>query len=209
MFGPESIDQAIALFPVPWPKDRHAKRRLFSTEFLTLLSSRLRAGGLARIVTDFEPLRDWILEQVPGSGLAARDRTVDARENTKYERKWLENGQSAFFEIHLAKETHIAVPAPEEPSVQVYRFESFDPARFVPQNQVGTVTIKFFDQVYDPIRKIVLVRAFISEGRLVQELWIKIEPEGVGWRLGPAGKLNVVPTQGVMRALEIAFEACR
>ena len=37
-FKPESIDHAYILFPCPWPKKKHIRNRLFSTEFLRLLN---------------------------------------------------------------------------------------------------------------------------------------------------------------------------
>jgi tRNA G46 methylase TrmB len=51
---------------VPWPKDRHEKRRLFSTEFLQL---RQPAGddGQFQIVTDFEPFSNGSANRGAGS----------------------------------------------------------------------------------------------------------------------------------------------
>ena len=40
-----SLDKIFILFPDPWPKKRHNKRRIISKEFLELLSHKLKNGG--------------------------------------------------------------------------------------------------------------------------------------------------------------------
>jgi hypothetical protein len=49
-------------FPDPWHKKRHHKRRLIQPAFATLLSSRLRPGGLLHLATDWEPYAEHMLE---------------------------------------------------------------------------------------------------------------------------------------------------
>ena len=46
---PRSIDEVIILFPDPWPKKRHHKRRLIQAPFVALLTGRLKAGGVLRL----------------------------------------------------------------------------------------------------------------------------------------------------------------
>ena len=41
LFLPQTVQRVYALFPCPWPKERHVKHRLFAQTFLTLLNSRL------------------------------------------------------------------------------------------------------------------------------------------------------------------------
>jgi tRNA (guanine-N7-)-methyltransferase len=50
----ESIDEVLVLFPDPWHKKRHHKRRLIQPAFVELIASRLKAGGLFRLATDWE-----------------------------------------------------------------------------------------------------------------------------------------------------------
>lgn len=47
-----SFSQAFILFPDPWPKARHAKRRLIQPEFLAALRPKLTEGARVRIATD-------------------------------------------------------------------------------------------------------------------------------------------------------------
>ena len=49
---PNSIAEVHILFPDPWPKIRHNKRRLIQQDFLNLVSKALQPNGLVRFVTD-------------------------------------------------------------------------------------------------------------------------------------------------------------
>jgi len=51
--APGALDEVQILFPDPWPKKRHHKRRLIQPEFATALALRLRPGGLLRLATDW------------------------------------------------------------------------------------------------------------------------------------------------------------
>lgn len=53
--GGACLDEILILFPDPWPKKRHHKRRLLQPSFATLLAERLKAGGVLRLATDWEP----------------------------------------------------------------------------------------------------------------------------------------------------------
>jgi tRNA (guanine-N7-)-methyltransferase len=57
-----SLDAVLVLFPDPWHKKRHHKRRLISREFATLVASRLAVGGTFQLATDWEPYAEWMLE---------------------------------------------------------------------------------------------------------------------------------------------------
>jgi tRNA (guanine-N7-)-methyltransferase len=56
-----SLDEILILFPDPWPKKRHHKRRLIQQPFGELLAQRLRSGGVLRVATDWEPYAAQIL----------------------------------------------------------------------------------------------------------------------------------------------------
>lgn len=63
---PSSIDRAFLLFPDPWPKRRHHKRRFLSPETLEELARILREGAELRIATDDPPYLRTILELATG-----------------------------------------------------------------------------------------------------------------------------------------------
>ena len=59
-----SIGRAFILFPDPWPKKRHHKRRLVSAATLADLARVLRPGAELRIATDSGEYAAWILLEV-------------------------------------------------------------------------------------------------------------------------------------------------
>lgn len=110
-----SITRAFVLFPDPWPKRRHQKRRLLSAATLGLLARALRPGGELRVATDIPDYARTIfmaLAQVPELRWTARgpddwrQRPLDWVE-TRYEQKALREGRQP---IYLRLER---VPEPE------------------------------------------------------------------------------------------------
>lgn len=51
--APASIDRLFILFPDPWPKTRHRKRRLIQPDFLAELARALKPGAKVRFATDW------------------------------------------------------------------------------------------------------------------------------------------------------------
>jgi len=50
-----SLSEVLILFPDPWHKKRHQKRRLIQAPFVNLLARKLKMGGLLQLATDWEP----------------------------------------------------------------------------------------------------------------------------------------------------------
>ena len=67
VFAPGEVDRIYLNFSDPWPKDRHAKRRLPSREFLARYDKILVDGGRIEFKTDNRNLFDWAVEQLEGS----------------------------------------------------------------------------------------------------------------------------------------------
>jgi tRNA (guanine-N7-)-methyltransferase len=57
-----SLDLCYILFPDPWPKARHHKRRLIQPEFLSELARVLKPGAQVRFATDWANYAEWTLE---------------------------------------------------------------------------------------------------------------------------------------------------
>jgi tRNA (guanine-N7-)-methyltransferase len=57
-----SLDRAFILFPDPWPKRKHRKRRLVNSSLLDLLARALKPGAELRIATDIGDYARTILE---------------------------------------------------------------------------------------------------------------------------------------------------
>jgi tRNA (guanine-N7-)-methyltransferase len=79
-----SLDAIYVLFPDPWPKKRHGKRRLLNTDFLTQLAERLKPKGLLRLATDHADYLAWILEAAQACPLLRPLFSPDALPMTPY-----------------------------------------------------------------------------------------------------------------------------
>jgi tRNA (guanine-N7-)-methyltransferase len=100
-----SIARAFILFPDPWPKRRHHKRRLVSSETVAELARIVRADGELRVATDIGEYACAILQAVLGHGsfgwMAAgpedwRNRVTDWPQ-TRYEAKALREGRRCYY----------------------------------------------------------------------------------------------------------------
>jgi tRNA (guanine-N7-)-methyltransferase len=61
--APQCLARAFILFPDPWPKERHKKRRIVATETLDDLSAAMTDGAELRIATDDPDYAQWIDER--------------------------------------------------------------------------------------------------------------------------------------------------
>lgn len=207
LFHPESIEKVYCLFPCPWPKKAHVRHRLFSSDFLRLLNSRLRPQGEVKILTDFLAFVQWIEGQIPDTGFQIRRETVKPRYDTKFERKWRREGQEEFSELTLMKEKHRAVPLKEDVPLKAYEVKDFHPSRFRLKNQTGDISVIFKDMIFDSAQKRAMIHVVVAEQNLTQHFWIAVFKKGRGWRICRADGQNLLPTEGLARALELVYEA--
>lgn len=63
------LDRLFIMFPDPWPKARHHKRRLVQPEFLAEAARLLKPAARLRFATDWADYADWTLERLLSSGL--------------------------------------------------------------------------------------------------------------------------------------------
>ena len=100
--APASLDEVLLLFPDPWPKKRHHKRRIVQPAFAALVASRLQLGATLRIATDWEPYAQWMLDVLnatPGLANVAPDGRYAgraARTDTRFEARGRRLGHSVF-----------------------------------------------------------------------------------------------------------------
>ncbi len=59
-----SLDAAYLLYPDPWPKTRHHKRRFISPTTLGELARVLKPGAIFRFATDIEDYANWTLAHI-------------------------------------------------------------------------------------------------------------------------------------------------
>jgi tRNA (guanine-N7-)-methyltransferase len=102
-----SLDRIMILFPDPWHKARHNKRRLIQPEFAAKLASKLKTGGRLRFVTDWKDYAGWALERflaTPGLRWLADEASdwkvaPDDHVVTRYEEKKLGDTDPLFLEF--------------------------------------------------------------------------------------------------------------
>jgi tRNA (guanine-N7-)-methyltransferase len=59
-----SLERVFILFPDPWPKTRHHKRRIIQNQTLDELARLLKPGSRLRFATDWADYVDWTLERM-------------------------------------------------------------------------------------------------------------------------------------------------
>ena len=96
-FAEDEVDRIYLNFSDPWPKDRHARRRLPSREFLARYAQILKREGSIEFKTDNRPLFDFAMEEAPAAGWEIQQYTYDLHNNpemmennimTEYEEKF-------------------------------------------------------------------------------------------------------------------------
>ncbi len=99
-----SIARAFLLYPDPWPKKRHHRRRFVTQEHLQPLARVLRPGAIFRVATDIPDYVRQTLEEVPKAGFDwLAERPADWRApwddwiSTRYEQKALREGRTPHY----------------------------------------------------------------------------------------------------------------
>ena len=101
------LDGVFVLFPYPWPKARHHKRRIIQAEMAAELARVLKVGGRLRFATDVAGYADWALEKIIASPHFdwTAQRADDWRAapadhiTTRYEEKRLGDCEPVFFDF--------------------------------------------------------------------------------------------------------------
>lgn len=82
-FAQGELDKIYLNFSDPWPKDRHAKRRLPSRQFLERYDKILKRDGRLEFKTDNRDLFDFALEELEPAGWKAEAVTFDLHHDEK------------------------------------------------------------------------------------------------------------------------------
>ncbi len=100
VFEKDEVERIYLNFSDPWPKDRHALRRLTSPRFLKLYNEFLKSDGFIEFKTDNRNLFDYSLKAAVEAGWKTRDITYDLHNSeyaegnimTEYEEKFSSMG---------------------------------------------------------------------------------------------------------------------
>ena len=100
IFAPGEVEKIYLNFSDPWPKDRHAKRRLTSPDFMKVYDQVLAKDGCVEFKTDNQDLFTYSLEAIPEAGWKIEAFTRDLHHSdmaegnvmTEYEEKFSAEG---------------------------------------------------------------------------------------------------------------------
>lgn len=101
VFDKDEVSRIYLNFSDPWPKDRHAKRRLTSDRFLAVYDQFLCPDGRIEFKTDNQDLFRYSLESIPEAGWRIDAQTSDLHNSglaegnvmTEYETRFVEEGK--------------------------------------------------------------------------------------------------------------------
>jgi tRNA (guanine-N7-)-methyltransferase len=94
-----SLDIVYLLYPDPWPKTRHHKRRFVSDDTVRAFARILKPGGEFRFASDIDHYSAWTLERL----LRSPDFTFAARSSEDWKTPW-PNWQSTRYEAKALRE---------------------------------------------------------------------------------------------------------
>lgn len=103
-FPDASFAKVFLLFPDPWPKLRHHKRRFVSGHTIPYIARILRQGGEFIVASDYEPYIQWTVDQLAQSPFFKKNfgdplptTRPDSLFPTRYEQKALAEGRTCFY----------------------------------------------------------------------------------------------------------------
>ena len=104
IFGAGEVERIYLNFSDPWPKDRHAKRRLTSPDFMKVYDAVLAKEGSVEFKTDNQGLFTYSMEAIPAAGWRILEYTFDLHHSpmakgnvmTEYEIKFSAKGNPIY-----------------------------------------------------------------------------------------------------------------
>ncbi len=213
LFPDGSVHRVYVNFPCPWPKSRHAHRRLVDEAFAQILSAVLAADGEFSLVTDAFWYAEEAKNHLSRAGLVVHgpDPLPTGRPGTRYERKWRSRGlpiwQVLAKKAQAGKVERIAGGSMPHAKVSV----PFEPGRIAALAglketwQDGAFVVK--EVFFSPAEKNALLRVFSTDHGFTQHFFLAVSehPEGLIVQLDGA----TVPfrTPAVKRAVAAVAKA--
>ncbi len=103
VFSQKEIDKIFLNFSDPWPKTRHAKRRLTSENFLKIYENILRDDGVIEMKTDNRHLFEYSIMKFNEAKWQFEEISLDLHSDkddiimTEYEEKFVKQGQIIYY----------------------------------------------------------------------------------------------------------------
>ncbi|MCS7240381.1 MAG: tRNA (guanosine(46)-N7)-methyltransferase TrmB, partial [Candidatus Bipolaricaulota bacterium] len=212
LFPDQSVSRVYVNFPCPWPKSRHAARRLVDQGFAQTLAAVLAPEGEFHLVTDARWYADEAGEHLRLAGLAVEgpDLLQAQGPGTRYERKWRAHGLSIWRlvaqPIKLGKVKRIAEGAMPHAKVAV-SFSREKIAALCGLKETwteGAFVLK--DVFFSATEKAALVRVFSHDAGFSQHFFLSIAEHKGGLIVQLDAASTPFRTPAVKRAVAKAAE---
>jgi len=208
LFPDGSITRVYVHFPCPWPKARHAKRRLVNEEFARTLAAVLETGGVFELNTDV----DWYAEEAAGILSAGGRFSVTGPvlltgegPGTRYERKWRKEGRLIWRVLaeRVAPAQVERIAEGDMPHARVSAEVTAEALEALPGLQEswprGAFVIK--EAFLAPDGREALLRAFATDDGFQQHYFIVVAKEPAGWIVKLDGATVPFRTPAVKRSV--------
>ena len=213
LFPEGSLTRAHVNFPCPWPKSRHAERRLVDEGFARVLAAVLAPQGEFHLVTDALWYAEEAKAHLLSAGLTVEGPEIltDTGPGTRYERKWRSRGLSIWKLVAKAQTPGKVKRLSEGPMPHAKLAVPFSPERIKALSGLkeiwpqGAFVVK--EVFFSSGEQAALLRVFANDQGFVQHFFLVISAykEGVMVQLDSAG----VPfrTPAVKRAVAAVAKA--
>lgn len=216
-FPPEWLHAVYMNFPCPWPKARHAKRRVTYSGFDEVLAGSLAKGGVFELVTDDGIYADEVsrvIQAHPALGLEERSLDPKRDINTKYERKWREQGKN----IHLLRFRKKIPFSHERPKREEFKLHSVLEIQCPPLSKINTLSDReggdpsnrwVFKESFISASGVMLLETITSDDGFRQSFFIKIVPRKRGCLVKIDAPSRPFRTPAVLMAFEYFVDFIR
>ena len=209
---PDSVSSIYINFPDPWPRTKHAGRRLFAGPFLEVAASRLTAGAPVFLTTDHADYFAFARQQADSCGWfdVAVGPPPPPTVTTRWAQKWLEM-ERPIFHLRLTQKHRPPNPIPTIDAIAMQHahmegdlqaITTFE--RAVKKTPSGSIVLL---NAYRTINEDSLVFAvLVDEGDLRQEILIEARSKGQLVIVGARRFGSPLGTRGVAEAVRFATE---
>jgi tRNA (guanine-N7-)-methyltransferase len=208
LFPAESVEEVYLNFPCPWPKARHAPRRLVDREFVRILAGVLAPRGKFFLTTDV----DWyaqnaaqVLREDGGFSLRGPRPLGEGGPGTRYERKWRREGRPIFrLEAEkVAGREHVRIAEGEMPHVkltQQVRKEEVEALVGLKESWPGGAFV-VKGAYWNPAGEEGLLRVFATDQGFQQQYFLAVVRGAGGWMVKLDGATVPFRTPAVKRSV--------
>ncbi|MFN4182198.1 MAG: hypothetical protein ACK4G3_03185 [bacterium] len=171
LFPPESLQEVYVLFPDPWEKSRHRKRRLVDPDFLRVLQSRLKKGGEFFFCSDSSAYFQYTEALFRRrKGWEVKKPRLTPLFSTRYAKKWERIGRK-FWTLQVKKTQSPMLPLPEP---RLCSFQHAFPEEFAEFHRIFLENFTHFSSEH-----LVMKEFFEGEGSFLCSAILKRKKEGV------------------------------